>query len=173
MQFDTKPEKYYQHQYGLGAIVWRNFNFAFRENKTGEYRDVGNFIIIEDENEKYGVEVALWASTMIKEMYDLDHTLETTSLNDIYPWLNNPMCYKLQDSIIASVLLFRNGVRPNSSNTKGRVLKTYLKGILLYSELLHVSLDEIFEIIQAYENREYGANDVLPEMIYYLYWKTE
>lgn len=155
VELDSKPELYYKHKYWLWDIVWRNCNIALREKWSDNFNDIWNFIIIENWEEKYWLEVALWASTIMKELYDLNHTLDTSIINSIYLNEWNAFKLKLQDSIISSILLFNEWIRANSSNTKWRILKKYIDGIKLYSELLWINILELKNIINIYEKKEY------------------
>lgn len=155
VNFDSKPINYYRHKYWLWDIVGRNFNIALREKWTENYNDIWNFIIIENGSDKYWVEVALWASTMMKEMYDLSHTLETSVIEYVYSWNWENIKHKFQDSIVSAILLYRINIRANSSNTKWRILKTYISWIKFYREQLWISVLELQKIIQQYEKLEY------------------
>lgn len=155
LDFDTKQENYYKHKYWLWDIVWRNFNIALKSKKTKEYNDVWNFIIIENWNDKYWIEVAFGSSTIMKEMYGLDNVLEASLINSIFPNENNTIRMKFQDSVISAILLFKSWIIANSSNTKWRILKTYMNWIIKYSELLNISNVDLFEIMKKYELLEY------------------
>jgi hypothetical protein len=37
----------------MGEIVGRNFNFVLREKKSEKFNDIGNYIFIENGEEKY------------------------------------------------------------------------------------------------------------------------
>lgn len=152
---DSKPEQYYKHKYWLWDIVWRNCNIALREKWSDIFNDIWNFIIIEKWEEKYWLEVAMWTSTIMKELYDLDHTLDTSIINSIYSNEWNNFRLKLQDSIVSSVLLFKEWIRWNSSNTKWRILKKYMDWILFYSNLIWISISDLENIIKSYEDAEY------------------
>lgn len=91
----------------------------------------------------------------MKELYDLNHTLDTSILNSIYSNENNNYKLKFQDSIISSILLFSEWIKVNSSNTKWRVLKKYMDWIVFYYNLLNIWITEIKYIISTYEKLEY------------------
>lgn len=163
--FDSKIPVYYTHKYWLWPIVWRNFNFTLQEVSSWEFRDIWNFIIIENGEEKYGVELAMGVSVIMKELYELWHTLETSNIDAVFPGCWDPIRQKFQDAVITSIVILRSWVRPNSSNTKGRVLKNYLLWIRTLASSLLLQKDDIAKLIKKYEVMEFwedsGITDIL------------
>lgn len=153
---DTKDPKYYTHRYWLGDIVWRNFNFVLKDENTWIFNDIGNYIIIEDSNKKYWIESWYGNSSIMKELYSLDHILDTSPISDLIPW-NLVAHRKLQDSIIVSFLMCDLGIVPKKHDTKWRIFKRYLSWIKHNQELLNIWLDELENILKSYENIEYGS----------------
>ena len=169
--FDSKPLVYYRHKYWLRSIVWRNFNFSLKEISTWEFRDIWNYIIIEDDQEKYWVELALGVSVIMKELYELSHVLESSLIDSIFPGLWNPIRQKFQDSIISSIAILQSWVKPNSSNTKWRILKAYLQWIKVNADFLKIDQENIYRIISEYEKLEYTDNRHSDFIINYIYQK--
>lgn len=154
---NEKEDKYYTHKYWMWKIVGRNFNFVLREKWTDNFNDIWNFIIIEDEEWKYWIELALWTSVIMKELYELDHIMDTSSITNHIP--ENDILYtKFKDSIVSSVLLFRLWIIPNASNTKGRIFRSYLRWILYFSNKFNISEELLFDIIQKYEVEEFNED---------------
>lgn len=165
--FDTKDPKYYTHRYWLGDIVWRNFNFVMKDENTGMFNDIGNYIIIEDADKKYWIESWFWSSVIMQHLYWLNHVLDTSIISDIVLW-NSVAHRKLQDSIVVSLLMCSLGIIPKRHDTKWRVLKRYISWIKYNQELLNIWIDELEKILKLYEKEEYGSykysNYILSEL---------
>jgi len=154
--FDTKEPKYYTHRYWLGDIVWRNFNFVMKDENTGVFNDIGNYIIIEDSDKKHWIESWFWSSVIMQHLYWLNHVLDTSIISDIVPW-DSVVHRKLQDSIIVSLLMCSLGIIPKRHETKWRVFRRYISWIKYNQELLDIWLDELEKILKLYEKAEYGS----------------
>ena len=153
-EVDTQPEKYYRHQIGVEGVWGRNFNIALR-NANGEgFADVGNIILIENAERKLGVELALGATTILKQVYNVDH------VNDFYPitgleGLDPKLGRKLEDAIITSSILLREGLAPNASDNRGRILRTYMRAILYLQERAGLSPEQVQTIAEQFEHRQF------------------
>lgn len=154
---NEKEDKYYTHKYWMWKIVGRNFNFVLREKWTDNFNDIWNFIIIEDDEWKIWIELALWTSVIMKELYELDNIMDTSSITN-YISENNILDAKFKDSIVSSVLLFRLWLIPNASNSKGRIFRSYLRWILYFCNKFNISEQLLFNIIQKYELDEFNEN---------------
>lgn len=149
--FNKKPDKYYTHKYGIEEVSGRNFNFSIRNCRTGEFNDIGNIIIIESSSgEKLGVELALGDTTIIKQKYGLNHVLDAYCLGlDFIK--NSNIRYRIEDAIITAIVLLNEGLKPNGGETRGRILKSYIKSISLYSYLIGIKDDVLFNVIKTTE----------------------
>ena len=154
--FDTKDPVYYTHKYWLWDIVWRNLNFVLKDEKTGSFNMVGNYIIIEDQTKKYWIESWFWTSVIMKELYGLDHVLDTSIISDLVPW-DSVAHRKLQDAIVVSFLMCDLGVLPKRHETKWRIFKRYLSGIEYNQEQLGMTFDELERVLKQYEKMEYDS----------------
>ncbi len=157
--FDTKDKKYYTHQYWLGDITWRNFNFVLKDENTWLFNDIGNYIIIEDSNQKYWIESWFGNSVIMKELYSLNHILDTSIISDLIPWDSIPH-RKLQDSIIVSFLMSKLGIIPRRHETKWRIFKRYISGIEYNQKKLNIWFDELKNILKSYEEMEYDSYEL-------------
>lgn len=158
LEVDTQQETYYRHKIGVDGVWGRNFNIALR-NANGEgFSDVGNIILIENNEKKLGVELALGATTTLKQIYNIEH------VNDFYPViglsrLDPKISRKLEDAIIVSTTLLREGLEPNASDNRGRILRTYIRSILYFKERAGLSMDAIEDVLKKFEQEQFGAKD--------------
>ncbi len=151
---DTKPLQYYNHKYWLEDIIWRNFNIVLKDEKTWSFNDVGNYIVIENSEKKYGIESWYGNSSIMKEIYWLDHILDTSLLSNFIQW-NSVNHRKLQDSIIVSFVMCHMGIIPRRHDTKWRIFKRYLSWIKYNQEKLNINFQELENILKSFEQQEY------------------
>ena len=168
LNFDSEEDKYYKHKYWLWDIVGRNFNILLKDENTEIFNDVWNFIIISDGIKKYGIESGYWDSTIMKELYSMEHVLETSAVSHILPWCS-VACRKLQDSIISSFLMLSFWIIPRRHDTKWMVLKRYLNWIDYNMKTLGLVKKDITDILKTHEKIEYpnsGYADIILSKIW-------
>lgn len=156
IETDSQPDKYYRHQIGVEGVWGRNFNLALRNANGKGFSDVGNIILIENVEEKLGVELALGATTILKQVYNADHVSDFYPINgleDIDPTIGR----KLEDAIITSSILLREGLMPNASDNRGRILRKYMRAVLYLGERSGISEKDIRSIAAQFERRQFGA----------------
>jgi hypothetical protein len=147
IHYDTKDPAYYTHRVGIEGIGGRNFNIAIPSPVSDTYEDIGNIIMIESETGQLGVEIALGDSTTLKQLYGLDHILDAYDLQLPRPQLDPALVRKMEDAIMTSVVLFQEGLRPDASNNKTRILRSYCKALAYYRRRAGMSFDELEQII--------------------------
>ena len=77
VEVDAHPEKYYRHTVGIDGVYGENFNFAVRHKRTGEYSDVGNFIIFRERESRRPLfmEVGFGDTVIMQAKYGLAHVM--------------------------------------------------------------------------------------------------
>jgi hypothetical protein len=156
-EIDTQPDKYYRHQIGVEGVWGRNFNLALR-NANGEgFSDVGNIILIERADKKLGVELALGTTTILKQIYNVDH------VGDFYPitgleTLDPRIGRKLEDALVTSTILLREGLMPNASDNRGRILRTYMRSILYLRERAGLAQEQLRAVAERFEQNQFKGN---------------
>lgn len=169
LEVDTQPPTYYQHKIGMDGVRGRNLNIAVQNTKTEDFSDIGNIIVIENETKTLGVELAIGETTTIKELYGLDHVLDC---HPVVGLENVPILFrrKLEDAILVSTTLFREGLRPNGSDNRGRLLRTYVRSISYLRAKIGISIEALSNLIASFEKREFSStnNLVSAEIISYL-----
>ncbi|MFH1392119.1 MAG: hypothetical protein ABIG90_00340 [bacterium] len=170
---DTQKPEYYRHKYGINGVWGRSFNIALHDdiddNGTCSFSDIGNVIIIEKQEKMLGVEVALGASTILKQLYGLDHINDCHSVPD-FKCCDTSIRHKFEDATIVSVVLFREGLRPNASDNKCRILRSYVRSLSYFRIITKMSIDELAEALLYFESHEFpGSEDkVYSDIIDYL-----
>lgn len=158
-EVDTQPDKYYQHQIGIEGVWGRNFNLALRNAKEEGFSDVGNIILIEQADKKLGVELALGATTILKQVYNVEHVNDfypVTGLESVDPRIGR----KLEDALITSSILLREGLKPNASDNRGRILRTYMRSVLYLQARAGLTEEQLRAIAQQFERRQFKTETV-------------
>lgn len=157
IEYDSRPEIYYQHKYGLDKfnIYGRNFNIAIKDYITSEYKDVGNIIVIESPNKKYGVESAIGLNALIMRKYSIDNSIDASSVVDVYK-PREIGDYKFLDCLsVVSHLAYEN-VLETSKRSPKYLYKKYLKSLKCWADLKGISDKELLILIKKYLLLEYN-----------------
>ena len=155
IEFDVHPEKYYRHKIGVNGIKGENFNFAIRHKQTGQYADIGNYIIFKDEktNEPLFLEVGFGDTTILQLKYGLNNVL------DCYPFPKNEYLdnnYKFKDSMITSLALCREGLEPSSKDEQSKILYKYMRALYYFTEKNNMRSEETARLLYRTEERVFG-----------------
>lgn len=157
IEFDSKPQNYYKHKYGLQdmGIYGRNFNIAIRNVKDNKYKDIGNIIVIESNEKKYGAECAIGLNSILMRKLELDTSIEASSVVDIYNVVS-PEDFKFADCLsVVSNLAYEN-VSSLSDRSPNYLYRKYLRHLFQWGDIMGISNDRIFEMIKDYILLEYG-----------------
>jgi hypothetical protein len=166
IEIDSQEPSYYKHNYGLEQIKGRNLNFALRQSGSNEFKDIGNLIIIErNGNEKLAVELAFGVSTIISRMYSLSSPIQASIISKVIPFEKGHIC-KFSDALSVVVHLMIEGLKPTASNTRGRLLRTYIQGLSYLKNITGFSLELIENFADKYEREEYGTSTGVGKKIY-------
>lgn len=111
-EYDAFEEKYYKHKYGLEVenITGRNFNIGIRKKGTDVFCDIGNIIVMENENEKLAVELVLGNCTISMSYFGVDSTVASSKISDVFE-INTVEKMKFADAIIATVVLMYEDIK--------------------------------------------------------------
>ncbi len=160
IEMNTREEKYYKHRYGLDeyGIYGRNFNIALKDKKACEYKDIGNIIIIENQNKKFGIECAIGLNALLMRMEGLKTSIEASSISDIVK-LKSPPQHKFADCLsVVSHLAYEN-VEGLKKRNPIYLYRKYLKYLEYWSEELNLKREDVIAMIKNYLKMEYNNYD--------------
>lgn len=160
VEMNTREEKYYKHRYGLDeyGIYGRNFNIALKDKKACEYKDIGNIIIIENQNKKFGIECAIGLNALLMRMEGLKTSIEASSISDIVK-LKSPPQHKFADCLsVVSHLAYEN-VEGLKKRNPIYLYRKYLKYLEYWSEELNLKREDAIAMIKNYLKMEYNNYD--------------
>ncbi|KKP58012.1 MAG: hypothetical protein UR60_C0002G0016 [Candidatus Moranbacteria bacterium GW2011_GWF2_34_56] len=169
LEIDKKSLSYYRHKLGIDGVWGRNCNIALRNFDGNGFSDVGNLIIIENESSQLCLEISIGPSTSLKQMHGLDHVQDCTPVVGL-ELIDKKYRRKLEDAIVTSTVLFREGLRPFGQNARNRILKKYIKAISYFRIKCDLTTDELPIVISNFEKREFGEVDELvsPVMVEFI-----
>lgn len=159
MEIDANPLVYYRHKLGVEGVWGRNFNFALRDKKTGGFSDIGNVIILENNEKQLGIEIALGTSTIMKLTQGLSHVLECHPLVGLEKLSNQAVRIQMEDAIITSMALYNDGLRPSNMHITNRLMKKYLDVLKNHLPKTGIKVTEFENILSAYEKREFNNDN--------------
>lgn len=165
-EYDTRPTKYYKHKYGLDeqGIFGRNMNFAFLNHSVGEYQDVGNIIVLESEEKKYGAELALGAQSAIMRMYGIPTSIQASYIADVIK-LDSPEKFKYAECLEVVANLYKEDImKKNKKRYPIYLYKKYLKALKFWQEQLGISKVELMQHLEQYLQLEYSSEFEYPEI---------
>jgi len=159
LEINTQKPNYYKHKIGVMGVVGRSFNLALRHSGSNNFFDIGNFIIHTYKNRKFFVEIGFGVSTILKELYNLDHVQDCTPVIGIHI-KNEIIKRKLEDTIIICVVLFREGLRPFTRDNRNRILKQYLRAMSYLRAKSGLNIKDLSQIISNFERREFPKSSI-------------
>jgi hypothetical protein len=154
IEINTFGDNYYKHKYGIDSVSGRNFNIALKNLKNGGFSDVGNIVIIQNGIGQLGVELGLGDSTILKQIYDLEHVLDVFYMPELDISPNNKR--KLEDCIIVSTALYRENLRPSGSNM-GQSFRRYLESMSYICNVENLPLNKLKLVMNEFEKNEFGS----------------
>lgn len=158
IQRDGFPEKYYTHSIGMPQYQGKNFNFALKHSSRDDYKDVGNFIVFSDQQDvPQFIEVGFGDTTILKELYGLDHILDCFPIADI-ECANKNDRHIIEDTIIASTALVREGLMPSSKSAQSKILYKYIRALQHVSQKNHLGRDVLEPMMRDYEVAMYDED---------------
>lgn len=158
IEVDTRHAGYYRHQLGLDGVAGRSFNIALRHGTSDLFDDVGNVILIEADREPRGIELALGVTTMFRQRSAASHVLDLSPAHGLFAGPEVAV-RKLEDAIMTSIVLYRDGVRPTSDN-RGRLLRAYLRSMLYNAYRLGLTSASLERPLVVAESHEPYRSDV-------------
>lgn len=149
VRHDTQPADLYRHGYGIEGVWGRNISYWLRNASTGVFEDVGNIIVIENDTKQLGAELALGSSTLVKQLAGLDNVMECYELTVTPNGTPEAIKRKLEDTVLTTLALHAEGLRPSSRDNQTRILRSYMKAMSMYSRMLGISHDTLTESLEA------------------------
>lgn len=145
----------YRHKYGENNLAGRNFNISIKNERTNEFRDVGNIILIEKDSNPVAVEMGIGVGTLISKKFNLNNTIESSLISKIVKYKPD-LTSKFSDTLCVIVAMLKEKIIPGSRD-KARLLRTNLVALTYFRKKLNIELEEIKDYIDKYEKEEFGV----------------
>lgn len=159
-EVDTMQPKYYRHKLGIDGVWGRNFNLALRDYGKDTFSDIGNVIILENNDKQLGIEIALGSSTVLKQIYGLNHVMDCHPVLGLERYITNPnIRVKMEDTIVTSMALYNDGLEPSNKDNTNRLMKKYLEIMKTCVDKNQLPKEVLRKTLHQYEFLEYGSNN--------------
>jgi len=152
LEVDSKKSEYYKHKIGIEGINGRSFNIALRNPEGNDFSDVGNIIILEDAEKQLGIETALGATTILKQLYGLDHVQDCTPVIGLQGIEDEAIRRKFEDAVITSSVLYSEGLRPFGQHNRNRLLKQYVRSMSYFRAKTGMNLESLRQVVSGFED---------------------
>lgn len=160
--YDVKPDvmdpAYYRHEYGMDGVFGRNTSYWVKNRQSGEYEDIGNIIAIEGQEKSLGAEFAFGDTTLVKQLAGLSHVTDAYDLRLVDSDTPHNLRIRFEDSVITSMALLAEGLRPGTQNNQARILRTYIKGVSLFRRLTNVDQRTLADRLESCEEDKLPFN---------------
>lgn len=163
-EYNTREDVYYRHKYGLQnlGIYGRNFNIALKDVSDGEYKDIGNIIIIENATKKYGVEFGFGSCTFVMRRKGIKSAIQCSKLSKVYE-IKNYKELKFADSLlVCSNLMYEDVKKISYPRYSKYYFSKYREAFVFWKNILDYSNKFVIELIQKYLAVEYN-DDLITE----------
>lgn len=160
IECNSRELNYYRHKYGLQdlEIYGRNFNIAIKHCNSSEYKDIGNIIVIESPYKKYGVECAIGINALIMRKFNLQNSIEASTIVDIYHPLDDTD-YKFLDCLMVVSHLAHENINLINSRSPQYIYRKYLNALKYWADQKNISNEELLDLINRYIQIEYNKSD--------------
>jgi hypothetical protein len=158
LEVDSRKFEYYRHKLGIEGMGGRNCNIALRNSGGDGFSDVANLIMIEDRDSKICLEMSIGVSTILKELYGLDHVQDCTPVEGLKS-VDEKFRRKFEDAVITCTELFHEGLRPLGQNNRNRILKKYVLSMSYFRAMCDMKIDELKLVISGFEGQQFSASE--------------
>lgn len=164
LEIGEQPETYYRWKYGEENISGKGVSLALISPRSGKPCELGNIIEISRQDQPIAIEMGFGLECLLTRFEDKDHTIEKHRLASLFSLADNHW-RKYADSIMVSMTLIQNGVKPNARG-QGRVLREYIKGIVYSMIKQNISPQQLADTLLKIERAAIGSNIGIASELY-------
>lgn len=167
IECNSMPPEYYKHKYGLEnlGIYGRNFNVALKDKVDGEFKDIGNIIVIESENEKFGVEFGIGSASIVMCEYGLSSAIKASRLADFYDMESIPKLHFADSLLGVSNLMYEDAKRIKEPRYLRSIYSKYQKSLYFWMYELGYDKEFVKELMEVYLEAEYNRKYKIDKQI--------
>ena len=158
LEVDSRKIDYYRHKLGIEGFGGRNCNIALRGSSGEGFSDVANLIVIEDKGSPVCLEISIGTTTILKELYGLDHVQDGVPVEGLR-FADEKFRRKFEDAIVTSSVLFHEGLRPLGQQNRNRILKKYVQSLSYFRAKCDIQITDLSKIINEFEEREFSSTN--------------
>lgn len=153
---NSKPEEFYRWHYGIPNIYGRGITFLLRFNEEDSYRELGNVISIHDDDGKLkAYEFGFGLESLLSKLHGFKKPMEASVVSDVIPYEEGLM-EKVINALVTSTVLYHHGIEPGRGRER-YILKKIVKGLSFLRRQMGISLDQIKNYSDIYEQAEFST----------------
>jgi len=161
---DKKSYDYYRWRYGMEGVYGRGINFLLKFNERDTYRDLGNVISVEDSAGRViAYEFGFGLESLLSKMYGFERPMEVSLVSSAIPY-EKGLQEKIIDVLMATVVIYHHGIEPGRGKEK-HVLKKLVKGLSFLRRKMDLSLEQIADWSDKFEEVEFGTSGSTDKLI--------
>lgn len=143
IEIDGREDSYYHWGYGDEGVFGRGLTLSVISPSDGQYRDIGNIVMMEKNGTPTAVEWGYGSETLLSRINDTTQPLESSVISDSFPYEQGSRA-KFSDALAATIEMYCAGVTP--ADKGGRfILKEYLRGLSYLRRKTEVSADDLYQ----------------------------
>lgn len=149
IEFNTRPTQYYRWKYGMPGVVGRGVTIAIRNEKNGDYEDIGNIIAMDEQT--IGPKAVQWGfgvETVTSRVFSQGDPIKTSLIRQVFEFDTN-LEAKFADTLMVVIEMIISGVILNKK-TEGFELRDYLKGLGYLKRKIGLSDIEVADYVRQY-----------------------
>ncbi len=148
IEYNTANPEYYQWKYGMSDVVGRGLTIAIKNEKTSNFEDIGNIIIMDENLTPKAVQWGFGIETLCSRTLNKENPIECALISSIVEYKSGSSA-KFSDALAAAVEMYISGVRPDNKGA-GSQLRDYLKGLSYLRRKNSYSKEDLLGFVKSY-----------------------
>lgn len=145
VEYDGYDEDEYFWGFGIDGLSGEGVVLSVHQ-QSGEYKDIGTIVVIDNKGQEVGVEWGFGTETMLSRIYGKPHPIVLSKISEIFSEAaSSTETIKLADSVITSLMILDQGVKLTQAEKTAAttVLVRYLKGVIYFTRELGYTLQDL------------------------------
>lgn len=162
---NTQSTESFRWNYGIPGIYGRGINFLLRFNDASAYRELGNFVSVENQDGAViGYEFGFGLESFLSTIYGFKKPMEASLISAVIPYKEG-LQEKFLDTLMAAVVIYRHGIEPGRGKEK-HVLKKLVHGLSFLRRNMQINDAHIKKWAAAFERIEFGDSCIGEKLLF-------
>ena len=151
----TLPDEILRHRYGDKRLAGRDVQVEMLCHDRCRRVPIAVVSAIDVDQALRFCEVSISPGKILQQLFHRDHFLDCFPVVGV-PHDNLNAARKLEDCVVLSVLLLREGLRPGGSSNMRQLLRKYLISAAELAQVLGVGATQLRSVVSEYEQAQFG-----------------